>query len=476
MYRINREKLKTYILVVLVVTSIIQVGILWDYQSHGFPTNFLTVFFNTINAVSADSPEKAREEFFSPYRIIASNGSQSHWLIDRDDEFFSQLWYEAESYLSRSLDTKPVLTLPYEDWGDLVTRKVFVFEFKNNINMDLIKWFLDKSKIESALVTGVHKIIIAPWDDVDENIITIYILDSKGIYKYAMRFNSSEADGEFYDKLLSDLESSRKYKQRQYWVIKEFDPSMKKLGSLDPDILCAVPDSPRYRGYNKLSWSVPSGISDLKYMAEAVLGNEMVSFDRSIDIYDTVVFKTTDNIYRIYKDGLLEYKYIPGVQDGDRGNAGSAFLNAFRFINRIKKNLVSGADIYLSGVEKRGGSVYRFTFDYMVDDVPVVMNYGPRGKDSMPVTNAIVITANGRRVLKCRWMLKHFKLENETGDYDVYLDTLSSSVNLSRLAADDITVSYVVESDKGRNMDPSWVVEKHGGEILVVPLQSKEGD
>ena len=47
MFLIKSEKVKQYILVILVITSIIQVGVLWNYQRRGMPTNFL---WNIISA------------------------------------------------------------------------------------------------------------------------------------------------------------------------------------------------------------------------------------------------------------------------------------------------------------------------------------------------------------------------------------------------------------------------------------------
>lgn len=40
MFLIKSERVKQYILIILVITSIIQVGILWNYQRRGMPTNF----------------------------------------------------------------------------------------------------------------------------------------------------------------------------------------------------------------------------------------------------------------------------------------------------------------------------------------------------------------------------------------------------------------------------------------------------
>ncbi|MGI6778236.1 MAG: hypothetical protein ACOX7R_09565 [Acetivibrionales bacterium] len=475
MYRINRERIKTYILMVLIALSIIQVGILLDYQSHGFPTNFLQAFLDKINVVSPDSSEKAREKYFNPYRVIASNGNGSHWLLPREGEAFTQLWQEGASYLSRVLDDKPALVLPAEEWENLVTKRTFIFEFKSNIDSNLLKWFLSKSGSDTPELDSVYKMAMLPWEDINHGTNTIYLKDGKAIYKYLIRFNPGGMDRDKYSNLMTSFETGKEYQDKLYKVIKELDPERKRLKNIDPDIPVAA-IGPKFRSYKKLRWFIPENVSSMSDMAGIVLGIERAGYNRSIDIYDTIVFKTTDDVYRIFSNGLMEYKYIPGAQSDGAGDIGSAFMNAFRFIESMEKQLVSGADIYLSGMGKIEGGGYRFTFDYMVDNLPVVINYGQMGNDLKPVRNAIEITANGKRVLDCRWILKGFETVGREEAYNVSFEALSRSLNLSSLEADDLAVSYMVESDEAMGISPSWIIEVHDGQNIAIPLQFREGD
>ena len=81
MSRVRRERFKSYILALLIVSSIIQVGILWEYQNHGFPISFLMPIFAGSGSNASDISEVSRQEYFVPFRIIVSNGNESHWLI-----------------------------------------------------------------------------------------------------------------------------------------------------------------------------------------------------------------------------------------------------------------------------------------------------------------------------------------------------------------------------------------------------------
>jgi len=471
MYRIGRERLKAYILLVLIILSIIQVGILWDYQSHGFPTSFFAAFLERFHSSDEASPENAKKEYFQPYRIIVSNGDETHWPIDRGDDLFGQLWEEASYCLAEALENGSAFLVPVREWGSLVRKKNIVYEFKSTIGADLFKWFLDKPDAETPFSGGVFKMAVAPWDDLNE-FNTLYIMNEEQIYRYTIRFNPEGWHRQQYDELMQTLEKSVKYSGRTFRVTSENDP-YEKMPLVDRDILFAsYPE--RYRPFGSLSWNVPEDVSNLSRMAEIVLGSEMASFHRSKDTYDTIVFKTNEKLYRIYSDGLLEYKYIPGSQPEDRGKAGDAFLNAFKFINPIEKYMVSGAELYLSGMREVSEGVFEFTFDYMVREMPVVINLNTRGNDAAAVKNAIMIRADGRRVLECRWLFKDFKFNNRAEYYNVFLEDMGSDFNLSTLEVDDMYFSFVVKEDTGTNVGPSLVVEDHSGDILTVPMHVRE--
>jgi hypothetical protein len=454
MYHIGRERLKAYILLVLIVVSIIQVGILWDYQSHGFPTSFFAAFFESFQSSDEDSPENARKEYFQPYRIIVSNGDETHWPIDRGDDLFDRLWEEASYCLAAALENEPAVLVPVGEWGNLVRKKNIVYEFKSTIVSDLFKWFLDKPDAETPFAGGVFKMAVAPWDDFN-NFNTLYIMNEEEIYRYTIKFNAEGWQRQQYDEFIRMLEESSKYSGRTYRVTSENDPHG-KMPSVDRDILFATYPA-RYRPYGSLSWDVPENVSSLSGMAEIVLGSEMASFHRSKDTYDTIVFKTNEKLYRIYSNGLLEYKYIPGSQPEDRSKAGEAFLNAFKFINPIEKYMVSGAGLYLSGMKEVSEGIFEFTFDYMAGEMPVVINLSARGNDAADVRHAIVVKADGRRVLECRWLFKDFRFSSRTEYYSVFIeDRLFSPFSLfSSLSNSSFSASISISSSPSSRLDMS---------------------
>jgi len=78
--------------------------------------------------------------------------------------------------------------------------------------------------------------------------------------------------------------------------------------------------------------------SDLDDIAKIVLGEDEDDYIRSIDVYNkTIAFQNLSNMYRIYTDGLLEYKYLHGVNSYEKGSKVEALKRVLEFINHREK-------------------------------------------------------------------------------------------------------------------------------------------
>jgi regulatory protein YycH of two-component signal transduction system YycFG len=178
----NKEKVKSIILVILILTSLVQVGILWVYQSHRFPFSFFsTVFGRNSIEDNTDIEQKARKEVLIPYRIIVSNGNNVHWLLKENEEIFHILWDEGLEYVKRALSEGGGQIVDFNIWDKLVVSKSFAFEFKKGIKSNLVKWFLNIPIASSAEHSeSIRKIMILPDEDINKN-NTLYILTNKNL-------------------------------------------------------------------------------------------------------------------------------------------------------------------------------------------------------------------------------------------------------------------------------------------------------
>jgi len=113
-----------------------------------------------------------------------------------------------------------------------------------------------------------------------------------------------------------------------YSVIKEYVTKL-CISIFESGCLNSCP-GPKYRNYKNLICNVPEKIrkhsatnssQDLDDIAKIVLGEDEDDYIRSIDVYNkTIAFQNLSNMYRIYTDGLLEYKYLHGVNSYEKGS------------------------------------------------------------------------------------------------------------------------------------------------------------
>lgn len=476
-----KEKVKSYILLMLVIVSIVQIGILLNYESHGFPFNFIKSFLSG-DLYAPDIDSMAREEYFLPFRIIASNGNESHWIIGKNTPAYNELWNEARFYLKQALESGKSIAPPEEDWGTLVTKRGFVFEFKSGINSELLKWFLDIDRQASLTgISSLHKImIIAGLYGQNE----IYILDGSKVYRYAPGTLAKKQDENIFENALLTLEKDEKNNPFTYMVIREVAGKSQSLSWINPDILCVTAGYDlKYRKYRRISYSVPDGLKELDDVADVIFeGNEKDSFDSYINPDGSKVFMNLDNIYKIHNNGFLEYRYVADYTVSEKGSVQNAFVKALEFIDRVKRKLNLEADIYITNISE-APAFYQFTFDYMAEGIPVYIEFTDKGKNVETIGNAIVVKANEKRILGCRWLLKDIGAAGPWTDYNLHIDSILNSTALkdrmnsiksARIV--DMGVSYLVDADSGRNKSPVWAIETGDGGKYFINLQTRQGE
>ncbi|NLD45766.1 MAG: hypothetical protein GX660_01010, partial [Clostridiaceae bacterium] len=216
---------------------------------------------------------------------------------------------------------------------------------------------------------------------------------------------------------------------------------------------------------------------------DEILGSEKESYERGFDEFNRIsVFRTLSNTFRLYMDGLLEYKFIDKVEKTDVIDESEAFEEAAKFIE-TKKSLLKGVEIYLSDVVNNG-SYYTFSFDYKFEGVPVFFNeYFSSTRDKTTLNHAVVIKANSTRVLECYWILKDFSNGNEKVVLKVnnFAELMEEAVGTYKELSSkgsyvikDISISYaVVHSDDSQTLKPVWFIETINGKNYVIPMLEK---
>jgi hypothetical protein len=528
MIYLYKDKIKSIVLALLILASIAQVGILWVYQNHKFPFNFLSAFFDRNSINVADIVKKAREEIFLPHRIVVSNGNGSYWLIKEDEDIFLKLWNEAEESLKRILNSSSVQPVDISTWDNMLVKKGFLFEFKAGIQTSIIRWFLNITGISPGHPENIQKILILPDEDINKN-NTVYILSEKNLYKYVLPFIKNDMSQEEYNKIIRRLEGNKSLVQ--YSIIKKIDPDRKFPFQISPDVLCVV-TGPKFQEMPGVTYYFGEKSSDIEEIASIILANEKESYDRYIDKNNTLVFKNLNNTYRLYVNGLLEYRYIPGAGDQEKGDIGSAFEKVYIYISRIKNYLMNtDARLSLTRIKDDNPNYYEFIFDYIIDGYPIYIsddinnnannninndinnnansginnnanndiNSGidnntkndtnnnaeirddARDKKELGYKNAVSIKVNANRIIESNWNLINFGKTRDRKEYIVYFEDMLNEIsnkyniqNLGEFAVKNIIIAYVVDSSADGKTEPAWIVEKPDGSYYSLHMIQKE--
>lgn len=463
MVREYRERVKNIILVVLIITSLIQVGILLTKQSNGFPTNILAAVFGRPNHPDMADDKVVRGKLFVPFRIMAvsSDGLGTDWMLGPQEELATTLWDSAKALLQRASASKPDDALPVSEWGEITTKKGFLVHFGYTLPPELSLWFLSVSDPSSKSFPAMQKAMIVPAEK-DGAVHEVYIFNAQGVHRYEMRQPLDGFTTEAVSKVFSQLKESR-YDRYRVTTFKELNMD-ETFASADPDVPL-IEIKPRTRKYSRISQNIPALISAHRpeELKNVVLGSERDNYQTKEFEDNTIQFNNTDNIYRIYANGLLEYDYLPqNLNSSDRGQLDAALKKAYAMVQRILPLMEHQPELYLADVGTKESGYYEFAFDYRVSGFPVFTEVPSAGKDARPVSHAVVLKASEKRIFSCRWLLRSIAL---TGNEEAYnaevfesLPDTGDTQDYEKLAIRDISVGYVVDGKLEGELDPMQVI------------------
>jgi hypothetical protein len=488
----NLNRLKNTLLITLILTCVIQVGILWDFNAHGLPFNFFKAFQNW--KVSASAPvKKMQAELFTPKRIIVSTGAyQSNWIINKEGDSqsaFKELWEDAKIYIGNiiadeNIESSKVID---EKWSDIVQRKSISIEFDTPMSQDMIGYFISK-KVKNNSGAAIVKLVIAPWDsDNSYNSTVVYSLDSNSrVYKYTISMSDKNLKRGYYDSKIEELTKQQEQGTiRNYMVFSE--TKNKVSYPIRQDMMVSLYGS-KYDKLGLINVTIPDNykvtqgesLLDVEKKFEDILGKDQYSYDLFTDTNGTVTMKNQENIYRLYTNGILEYKRTGSIP-GEKGAKDQAFINSMAFVEKL--GLVPGnVQVYLSGIEELRDR-YRFTFDYKIANLPIYFDVGLPGKSEDRITNSIVIESSSTDTLSCWWIIRDIEPQKDKKQYNVnFVDVLDSAfeqnANIKQLkdfSVQDVLTGYRLTGDgTGSKIEPQGLIIGGNNSIYSVKLKIRQ--
>ncbi len=418
--KLKKEHLKTILLFLLVITSLVQIGIHWYQQVQGFPFHFVGKILN-INDDDFPSMEvdSVRDRYFVPESILISVGPTSPlWKLEQKDPYYISIWNDIRNnYIPIMLKEKPTKTIPKEQWPDIISGRCIRIDFADDFPRDIIFWLEDKKPKDLKSFNSIKSIAIVPQTDVNETVNTLFVYDENQVYQYQIDIKEDFLRKAFYSKLADEL--SVKNKPLLYSLT-----ANTTIFNSQEEILVAL-DRGTSKTYSALTVEIPSSIQlnrsnmESERIQDSILLNQKKSLmGKYNEPKGEILFTDTQNLYTLNADGVLEYRYLPMV-DKEAGAASGAFSQALSFIE-LRRKLLGDAELALTMIEKQD-YYYEMHFDYRIDGAAVYYS-GPDAESR--ISAPLIIKANGDRVLECRWVIRSFHKAEESHRYSLYFINL----------------------------------------------------
>ena len=475
--RLNKEKIKTVLLIVLVAASLFQIGIHWSQQGQGFPFRFLARLFNYVDIYASVDVDSIKHQYFVPERIIVSRSPTAlKWKLRQGDPYFNELWEDvSKNYLPEILGQKPSKILPKEEWPQITSVRCIRFDLSTEWPSDIILWLENKNDKKSTEFKSVNSIAILPEEDVNKAVNTVYIFDGYQIYKYSINIKRDFLPKDEYTKLAEKLSYENRLEYDTLSEMAGFDssedifvPVYQDSSALFPTLSIEIPESLQLNEEN----------FENEVIAESLLKNQkdslMVKYNENSG---QIIFTDTENLYRLYGNGVLEYKYLP-TSVVQAGEVSAAFSKALSFIE-LRRDLLGDVDIVLSKIIS--DKYYEFHFDYEYNGVPVFYT-GLNSKER--ISSPIVIKATSERVIECVWVMRSFTESDTSRKYNLSFSKLLNDqipqYHPEIMTTDDIFFErmepgYVFGASTKTKVQglPHWIISNRS-EDFFIPL-SKEG-
>jgi hypothetical protein len=482
MFKKYAEKYSFVILFFLIVTSLLQVGILWNYQNHGVPI----VFFNGLNTKNLQLERIEMDYFFRPYQMALLNGyDEPSIMIRQDHQYFEDVWAVLKDHTRDLLiDNKLLLIREYSDavWGSFLRSPGILVKFHTTFHSELIKVFLDVEEPVNMDFSGMKKILFSHVEDT-RNLMDVYITDDVNIYQY--RFDLYK---NLYDSINSKIDNENILEELSgFSLLQEIFPNTETAPfAFRPD-LSVYMIGEKFVKVNPIEIGLPEWIlkggRELKYVNQAandILGEDRYSYHADIDENGNIVLGNVNHIYRIGREGLLEYKYLGGSTQQTEVIFRDAFDAAVEFIST--RNLLNDLkNLYISGMDYNSDEMlYSFTFGYSLGDHLVVFEDPQKLGYKRPF---IKVTTDGRRVINASMIIRVIRVSNPIAEYDIGFKNLTSRLfanittdQLKNLKMEDVFVGYIGREEVQEKITPVLLIRTFEDGFYPLTLEKRGED
>lgn len=483
----RREKLKTALLLVLILSSVILAANVWfgsGVWPHGYDF-FVTLpdraFFSQFFA--KNQPYLTPMESLAKPRLLVVTNGESRGVYYNSDVSYRPYYESVNTFFKAVLADESALMMSTivgeEEWYDVLrndelldTRSIYIAystAFSPRLFAQVIgtehTWLSDK-------VSTLQEFILAPVDASGEDVL-LYIRNPEDntISKFYIRYPKK---GELYGRI-SEMDENLGY---SYAFELNLHDSNVGIGGgveqkvvMDPLLLISPfsTESVAITGTNPVAseGDMDALLSAFDYRERGI--NRYTGTDGTLHIVENY------GSISIHPDGLVEYYAVDeekGVNilpsEGGTASLYDALNGAVRFADRVWTSLVPDQpfDALVSSdlVENAQGE-YTFTLDYYYEGTPITI-------DADGINHAAIIRVKNGRIVEYRHFLRRFAGTGTSMENVPMLEAIDSMYARfagedSQIRITDLYLTYIANTSSGETR-PVWCGRIAGQEELVI--------
>jgi len=504
---LKKEKLKTIILILLIANSLFLTNQIWfskELWSHDY--NFFVKWrdwkwvkvLSKIN-INDESNPITMEHFFYPRKVVVNNGNYRNVYSHGDNRFF-ELNNEISSIFNTLLKGEKVKSEQStdEEWLNTLKGKSFYIDYGVKINAKILArmaGYKDSSVLSQ--IDSVRDFIVAPGDMITNDIV-LYIKDSErnSVIKFFMNYDKSKLTG-IIEEFVSNSKPNYTFSFEQKFDKVNPDKKVEQKAILDPEILIPV----------KIEASQDIRIKSINTLNMNKIDKILKSFQynpnttrKYIEADNTIVYVENYSMLKIHPSGLIEYtetdegkgmlllpesaddtQAVPTVLPSEGGSNTLSLYESFsRVIAHINKVWDNNEFLFISSdiVENANKpGVYRFTFDYYYNGMPVIIQCDNENGQQDVLRHAIEVEIINGRLKSYRHYLRNFeevsRAEKEIMPVILALDNIYKSFkpDQSEVKIDDVFLGFW-ENDTDVILQPRWGI-RIGDRVITDPEDIK---
>lgn len=365
-----KNHILTFILLILILTSMTQILFIWGDDLSGFPFSlFYTADKRTGESLSIGN-------LFIPAAIYIGRGiEQPRYKLEGGS--LDTVWNDTRRFLSQVFENHRIISFSNTvysaaEWQRAALKRGFYITFPFDAEPELLRCLLNCSTEFNLIQGGIRAVAILPWDNINPNMLNIYIRSSNIIYRFTIEVDDLTERRFIYDIFQEEYE--RGVGTEYYYLSEIFPPD--SFGFEINETLPITNDENERIAINAAgvlnSLEISNTIDDEGYVNEVaakISNNKETNYISSKNSENTVVLKNVNNIYRYYQEGVIEYNLISSVSRPE-DNLPLMINNVVKQLNTLSY-LINIEDLFLSGFRKEG-MTYIFTFDYMFNQRQVM--------------------------------------------------------------------------------------------------------